>query len=588
MELEARKPAWLELAVFAGALVVLLVGAGGGPGWDLASGHAILGAHLERTATAPLYGLLADLAAQLPFGEPGFRLGILGAVLGAVTLAGVVAAARAILPRDPLAGAIGAGLLLLAPPFRDAAGVATPALLAAAGCTWAFAAAATHARDASARTLAIAFVGAAVVIGSAPWLGLAIAIGVVGWLARTGARKDHLAIGAGAIGVALVVWWLGALGSLPGLEPSLGAMVATSGRGAAAVVIGTGLLGAAFGAATGLARARWLAAMIAIVGTHAVVVDPSPAPLLAMFAIGCAIVPSAIARIVPGERRTLIVAIAGIPLIGAALVTGATLQLDDPGAAPARLATDVIGELPSGPGVIVATSGTVWSAITYAQAIAGVRPDLSLARPLAPSEADVVVADALRGKQLAIADVPAFGRLDPAFSLARGRGFELRGDHVDPVDPPPPPATYASAIGERQAIALAISRARYEAGNGRLDAAARAVGLTSRFGAAELAMLATTSPTRERPALFGFLPRLDDPDTGTWRLELFGDDLAWVAGIEQPLVESPPSRHLHGLWRELLAGKRTPDDPAIAALGPGAVAATHELLAAVHPPAPAK
>ncbi|CAN5810354.1 hypothetical protein BH11MYX3_BH11MYX3_11360 [soil metagenome] len=583
MELDARKASGLELVVFSVALVVLVLGAGGGPGWDVASGHAVLGAQLERTAAAPLYGLLADLAAQLPVGEPGFRLGLLGAVLGAATLAGVVAAARAMLPKDPFAGAIGAVLLALSPPFREAAGTAMPSILAACGVVWAFAGAAGHARASSPRLISVALVGVAAVIGSAPWLGLVLAIVIIGWLARTGARRDHLAIGVGALGLAIIAWWLGAVGALPGADPSLAAMVGASGRGAAAVVIGTGLLGAAFGATTGLAPARWLALVIAAAAIHAIVVEPASAPLLAVLAIGCAIVPSAVARVVPGERRALIVAAAGIPLIGASLITGATLRLDEAGAAPARLATDVIGDLPSGPGVIVATSGTVWSAINYAQTVTGTRPDLALAPPLAPEGADVVVADALRANQLAVSDVPAFGRLDPALSLARGRGFELRGNHVDPVGRAPAPARYASAIGERQAVALAISRARYEAGNGRLDAAARAAGLTERFGAAGLAMLATTSPSRDRPALFGFLPRLDDPDTGTWRLDLFGDDLAWVAGIAQPLVDAPPSRRLHGMWRELLAGKRTVEDPDIAALGPSAVEATRELLNAVRP-----
>ncbi len=583
MELDARKASWLELVVFSVALVVLVVGAGGGPGWDLASGHAVLGAQLERTARAPLYGLLADLAAQLPVGEPGFRLGVLGAILGAATLAGVIAAARAVLPKDPYAGAIAAVLLALSPPFREAAGTATPAILAACGVAWSFAGAAAHARASSPRSIAVALVGVAAVIGSAPWLGFVLAIVVVGWLARSKARRDHLAIGVGAIGLSIIAWWLGAVGGLPGADPSLAAMVGSSGRGAAAVVIGTGLLGAAFGAATGLAPARWLALAIAAVVIHAIVVDPAPAPLLAAFAIGCAVVPSAVARVVPGERRALIAIVAGLPLIGAALITGVTVHLDDAGSAPGRLATDVIGDLPSGPGVVVATSGTVWSAINYAQTIAGTRPDLALAPPLAPDAADVVVADALRAKQLAASDVPAFGRLDPTLSFARGRGFELRADHVDPIGPVPGPARYASGIGERQAVALAISRARYEAGNGRLDAAARAAGLTSRFGAAELAMLATTSPSRDRPALFGFLPRLADPDTSTWRLELFGDDLAWVAGIAQPVQAAPPSRKLHGLWRELLAGKRTADDPDIAGLGPAAVEATRQLLAAVGP-----
>ena len=57
---------WLVLP-----LVVFLLGAPGGPTWS--GGDASLAIYLERTAAAPLYGLLAQVAAYLPFGEPGFR-----------------------------------------------------------------------------------------------------------------------------------------------------------------------------------------------------------------------------------------------------------------------------------------------------------------------------------------------------------------------------------------------------------------------------------------------------------------------------------------------------------------------------------
>jgi hypothetical protein len=38
------------------------------------------------------------------------------------------------------------------------------------------------------------------------------------------------------------------------------------------------------------------------------------------------------------------------------------------------------------------------------------------------------------------------------------------------------------------------------------------------------------------------------------------------------------ARKLHAKWREILLGKTTPDDPAITALGPRAVAATKALF----------
>lgn len=574
----------LAIVAFAVTLVVLIAGAAGGPGWDHASGHAALAARLEHTAAAPLYGVIAGAFAQLPAGEVGFRLGLLGAVLGALTLAGVVRAAHALLPKDPLAGLAGAALLVLAPPFRDAAGTADPSMLAACGAVWAIAAALDHARAPSRRAAALALAMVAVIVGAAPWLGAALAVLVIAWLARTGASQDLLAIGVASLGAVMALLWSGAVGSPPGAAPSLSAMVATTGRGAAAVVVGAGLLGTAFGAATGLPRARGLALALVVTAAHAMIVAPDPAPVLAVLAVGASVIPSAVARVLANLRRELVTLAAAAPLVGVAVVAGPSLGVDDPADAPARLATDLIAELPPGPGVVVARSGTAWSAVHHAQVVAGARPDLTLIPPAPPSIADAIIADALRAQQIAGADVPAFGRLDPARAVPRGRGFELRGEPAPTPSPtPPPPATYASAIGEEQATLLAIARARYEARAGRLDAAARAAGLADRFGAADLAVLATEQPTRARPALFGFLFGLDERRPGPWQRELFGDDLAWVAGLDAPALpdDAPRARRLHALWRQLLTGTLAKDDPQIAALGTAAVTATRTMLEAV-------
>ncbi|MBA3452218.1 MAG: hypothetical protein H0T42_03855 [Deltaproteobacteria bacterium] len=568
---------WYPTVVFAASLVLLVVSASGGPGWDRAADRAVLAGYLARTASSPLYDALAGAAAHLPFGEVGFRLSVLGAVLGALTLAGVMAAVRALLPNDPLAGLIAAVILVLAPPFREATATSAPAMLAACGVVWSMAAGITHARTPSVRAAALALAAVGLVIGSAPWLGATCAVLLASWLARTGAARTHLAVGVGSLGILVVVLWIGASGQLPAVDFDLTAMVAGSGRGAGAIVVGAGLLGAAFAIATGLPHAGWLGLAILVTGVHAVAFDPVPAPLLAALAIGIAVIPSAIARAVP-LPRTWVGLAAGLPLVAVAVLTGSSVRVDDPGDAPGRVATDVIDELPPGPGVIVATHSTVWSAIHYAQALAGARPDLRLVPPALPTVSDVVAADALRAKQIVGADTPAFGRLDPTRSVPRRRGFELRAEPLAIAIAPPPPAAYASAIGEELAVQLAVSRARFEAGMGRLDAAARAAGLTARFRAADLAVLATSLPTPERPALWAYIPRVDDRRPGPWLLELFGDDLAWVAGIPQPVVDGPPARRLHALWRELLQGKRTPDDPEIAAFGPAAVAATAELM----------
>lgn len=572
----------LVSTVFAIALVALVADATGGPGWGASSAHAVLAARVDLLASSPLYDQIAAAFALLPAGEPGFRLALLAALLGAWTLAGVVAAGRALLPSDPAAGVVGALLLALAPPFRDNAALASPAMLAAAGAVWTVALWIRFARAADTRDALGAIATCTLVIGSAPWLGAALLVVLVAWLARARLRRDLLAIAVGAVGLAIVLLWLGATGSLPPPHGAL-ASLAASGRGAAAVVVGAGLLGGGFGALTGLPHARWLGLAIALAIAHEALVGGAAPAALALLAVGAAIVPSALVRVAAagasGVTRHVATALAGVPLVVVAALVGATLHVDDPADAPAQLAHDLVASVPPGEGVFVATRRTSWLALQYERTVAGARPDLALVPPLPATRADVIVADALRDGRVVGADVAAFGRLDIRRAVPRGRGFQLVGE----VPPAPtrvlPPPRYATEIGAEQAIVIALERARFEAANGRLDAAARAAGLEQRFGAADLAVLATTVPTKQRPALFGFLP-IASERPGPWLLDTFGDDLAWVAGIEIPEADerAPIARRLHALWRKILLGTMTPDDPAIAALGPAAMTATRELF----------
>jgi hypothetical protein len=224
------------------------------------------------------------------------------------------------------------------------------------------------------------------------------------------------------------------------------------------------------------------------------------------------------------------------------------------------------------------------AAIAYAQAIAGARPDLQPA-----PASDVVIAEVLARAGVVGADAPAFGRLDPRRALPRGRAFQLLDTPPPPgavtAAPVLPPAHYRTATGESESIALALRRAQYEGGLGRLEQAARAAGLLDRFRAADLAVLSISAPTPARPALSAFIPSLGGPPGGRWTLDLLGDDLAWVAGLPQPDVDWPPERALHARWRKLWRGELAAGDPAgdpsIAALGPSAVEATRAMLAAL-------
>ena len=556
-------------AVFLLALVLSIATAAGGPGWNDTSTHAVLATHLEHTAASPLYDLLANVAAYLPFGEPGFRLALLGALLGAIAVAGVLRAATELMPKDPAVGVIAAALLFVAPPFRDASGAS---LLAASGAVWALAFAVR--REATARDALAALACAGVAIGAAPWLGapLLVAIGIA--VSRT-APRSLLALAVGAIGALAVLLWIGAIGRMADPHVAFGAFITSSAP--AAVLVGIGLLGTAFAAVTRLPNARWLVALVAIAVAHAVFVDPDPTVVLALLAVGAAVIPGAIVRMLP-ERRHVVAAAAGVPLLGIALLTGGRITVDDPRDAPARLATDLTSDIPPGPGVFIATRLTTWAAIEYAQLVAGDRPDLVLAPPLPGERADILVANALRSNRVAGSDVFAFGRLFPRRAFPRNRGFELLGTEPTALAPIPPPARYASTTGELESIELALALARYEGGFGRLDAAAFAAGVDARFNAADRAILKTAQPVH--PPLFGALPDFGTPP-GHWLLDVFGDDIAWVAGIDQPdpPSDAPPARRLHALWRKLLTGAIKADDPAITALGPIATKATAALVA---------
>jgi hypothetical protein len=338
---------------------------------------------------------------------------------------------------------------------------------------------------------------------------------------------------------------------------------------------------------------RVIGATAALVAVHELVVGGTALALLAVGAVGTGIVVAAIARTIAGAtsenaitgwKRELIVVACGLPLVIAAFATGAVIVAPDPGYTPRALVADLVDDQPSGPGVFVAMRAPSWFALQYERTIAGLRPDLELVPPLPGQRADVIVADALRAGTNVGADSAAFGRLDVQRSIPRGRGFQLLAQPADVVIPVEPFPHYAPGVGAGESLILALERARLEAAAGRLDAAARAAGLTTRFGAADLAVLALTVPTHERPPLFGFLP-LDAAARGPWLADVFGDDLAWLAALPQPEppADAPMPRRLHALWRQMIAGTLAPDAPAIAALGPDAVEATKELRAWLAP-----
>lgn len=252
---------------------------------------------------------------------------VVSAVLGAATLAGVAAAGNALVPKDPAASVIAVIVIGLSPAFRHAVAFDPLSIAAAMGTVWAFA---WSCRRVSPRSAGLALAAGVVTTCFAPWLGLPITIAAVVKLTRGTIERPvtHMALGAVGL-VALIIVITAARGRLPELRDRSAELIAVLGLGSTVVVIGIGLLGLGFGAATGLPGASWLATLVSVAAIHAGVAGDDAA-VVVIVGVAIAVIPAAIVRaaLAPdtaGEihhRRHYVALAGGVPLIAAALLTG--------------------------------------------------------------------------------------------------------------------------------------------------------------------------------------------------------------------------------------------------------------------------
>ena len=530
--------------------------------------------HLERTRDrAALRCARERRVAQLPVGEPGFRLGVLGAVLGALTLAGVVAAVRALLPKDPVAGRDRApSCSSLAPPFRDAAGVATPSLLAACGAAWAFACAAAHAREASAAAARRArIVGACcAVVGSAPWLGAVLDDRDRRRGSRAGGAARSRSRSASARSASsMIALWSSAVGGAARRDrlarprrsrPRDAAPRRSSSARACSA--------SAFGALTGLAAralARRSRSRSSSCG-HAIVVGSMPrAAARRCSRSAVAIIPSAIVRAIASARSG-----ARSSLVGGRRAARRRRAADGRGASAstirgrARAPRDRrrSASCRRAPACSSRRARRPGSAIDYDSAIAGARPDLALVPPLrgdrrrcdrrrcAAREAD-------RGRRRPPRSVASIRRARSARPRLPARRRQRRATVAIAAARP---ARYASAIGER--ASGRCSRSRTRALRGRAAAgstlAARAAGLTVALRRRRSRGARRDGADARAPAAVRLPAPLDDPDD---------PGLAPRAvrrrprvGRRAPAAAVRPTRRcrarLHAKWREISPASR--------------------------------
>jgi hypothetical protein len=550
----------LEQAVFLAVAVVGVVRAPGAAGWLDGDGVVAAAAMQPGDGHGAIGVLMGALASLVPIGELAFRVAVIGAIALAFAAVGVVALARVLVPTAAGAGVIGAALLATSPAASTAAANGEGAAMAAL-VLWALVVAL---RPSTRPSASLRTNGAA----SLRTIGIGAAAAVVLLFAPFFLRGDAPAVGA----------------LLGGGDAAGARFVHAIADGTSTVLVFAGLVGLGLGALTGLRGAAIvLGAVVASSILVALAAPPGWSVLpLALVAAGVAPLAAAVARIGPAEQRATIATIAAIPIAAiAAIAPRRAPAPDDDRDGVARAAADVMGAIASGPGIFVGTEPALRTALVHERVVAGLRPDLVLD---VPDERRVALA--FRADRVVGADLASFRTLDPRRTLVAGRGFQLVVDEPpdDSAAPlPPGPAAYPGRTGTAVAALLATERARREAARGHLDRAAHAAGLAgTRFGAGDLALIAAARPSPQRPALYGFVPRLSGTPLPSPALpELFGDDLAWVAGL--PLAPLPataaPERKLHALWREMFAGQRAPDDKAILALGITAGRATARLLA---------
>lgn len=386
--------------------------------------------------------------------------------------------------------------------------------------------------------------------------------------------------------------------ALAGMAGRFAGLALLVGEGMGLGILIGGLIGLGTGAATGLRGAGTvLLSAVCVIGGAALQSAFNPdmpgyvTPALALLAAGLAPAIGVGLRMLPsvptGGRRHLIAGALALPLVAVGLA-GRTARATDSGFRrgddTTRRVADTIGRMPPGPGAYVTHGDDALFPALYERIVAGYRPDIALVdselmrdrwfvahvdRSLPqlyvpfvddgrryPSMAEALVTGNLMAGRPVGGDEWLWraGKGSPAAPM--GRGYRYGHEPERPVPAPPPP-DYRGEVGARVAGRIGLTRGLYEASRGRLPAAVTAAGLSRRF-AGDTAALAAATPDAARPVLYGLVPR-ETPVFifARWQAELFGDDLAWIAGLPAPdpaVAGAVYERRVHLAFRRVLSG----------------------------------
>ncbi len=424
----------------------------------------------------------------------------------------------------------------------------------------------------------------------------------------------QLAVRAGAASPPLMVWgdptsagalWTLVTGAnyqgnfaLAGLAGRFSGLALLVGEGMGLGILVGGLVGLGTGAATGLRGAGTvLLSAACVIGGAALQARFNPdmpgyvLPALALLAAGLAPAIGAGLRMLPsvptGPRRHLVAAALALPLVAVGLA-GRTARATDSGFRrgddPTRRVAATVGQMPPGPAAYVVHGDDALFPALYERIVAGYRPDVAIVNgelmrdrwfvtqvdrslpalyvPFVndgrryPSMVEALVTGNLMAGRPVGGDEWIWRTGKPSPAAPMGRGYRY-GPEPTRAAPAPPPPDYRGAVGARVAGRIGLTRALYEAARGRLPAAVTATALSNRFAGDEDALAAAT-PDPGRPVLYGLVPHKTPIFIfARWQAELFGDDLAWIAGLPPPdpaVAGAVYERRVHLVWRQVLSG----------------------------------
>jgi Flp pilus assembly protein TadD len=395
------------------------------------------------------------------------------------------------------------------------------------------------------------------------------------------------------------------------LAERFAARLALLAEGPGLLILLLGIAGLGFGALTQLRGAGTLLLLslsVVIASALQSSFNPDMRAYLALAlisgSVGLAILAMALFRALPlPEKRAWHSAVLVAPMVLMALwMSSNDTSRRDHSDDAMQLWDESVGAMPPGPGLFFASADHTLFVAWYERLVGGARPDIVIVNP--ELVRDRWFLEHLRGMSselyLPFLDDGIKGNIaerlywenakrghdvwgdalvpTPVAASAAGRAFIFHTEEtMATASEPLPPLRFSGLVGTKVATLTALRRAQFESAQGRLAAAAGALGIADVVGAELLAR------TPQRPSLLPHLPKVEHHFlVADSAVALFAEDLAWqLGGAQLTPVGDGQEERIHLAWRQLLSGDRDNAELLLDSLDDAALASTTPMLIAL-------